>query len=71
MNWKPISAALFTLALGCNNSATKTVGTTPTSAESQVVVAMIGKDAITMADLDKAAGREIFDGLDEVAGALR
>ena len=61
MNWKPISAALFTLALGCNNSATKTVGTTPTSAESQVVVAMIGKDAITMADLDKAAGREIFE----------
>ena len=61
MNWKPISAALFTLALGCNNSATKTVGTTPTSTESQVVVAMIGKDAITMADLDKAAGREIFE----------
>ena len=61
MNWKPISAALFTLALGCNNSATKTVGTTPTSAESQVVVAMIGKDAITMADLDKAAGRENFE----------
>lgn len=61
MNWKPISAVLFTLALGCNNSATKTVGTTPTSAESQVVVAMIGKDAITMADLDKAAGREIFE----------
>jgi protein-disulfide isomerase len=26
-----------------------------------VVVAMIGKDAITMADLDKAAGREIFE----------
>ncbi len=64
MNWKPISAALLTLVLGsngCTKGATKTVGPTPTSADAQVVVAMIGGQPLTMADLDKAAGRELFE----------
>ncbi|HRI54883.1 MAG TPA: thioredoxin domain-containing protein [Pseudomonadota bacterium] len=64
MNWKPISAALLTLLLGssaCNKGSTKPVGPTPTSADAQVVVALIGGQPLTMADLDKAAGRELFE----------
>lgn len=64
MNWKPISAALLTLLLGssaCNKGSTKTVGPTPTSSDAQVVVALIGGQPLTMADLDKAAGRELFE----------
>lgn len=64
MNWKPISAALLTLLLGssaCNKGSTKTAGPTPTSSDAQVVVAIIGGQPLTMADLDKAAGRELFE----------
>jgi len=64
MNWKPISAALLTLLLSsgaCTKGTAKNVGPTPTSADAQVVVAMIGGQPVTMADLDKAAGRELFE----------
>jgi protein-disulfide isomerase len=64
MNWKPISAALLTLLLssgGCTKGTAKNVGPTPTSADAQVVVAIIGGQPVTMADLDKAAGRELFE----------
>ncbi|MFO0577811.1 MAG: thioredoxin domain-containing protein [Polyangia bacterium] len=61
MNWKPLgAAAVLALTLGCNKT-TMTSSSAPTSADAQAVVAMIGKEPITMADLDKAAGRELFE----------
>jgi protein-disulfide isomerase len=59
MNWKPLGAAVLALTLGCNK--TTMTSSAPTSADAQAVVAMIGKEPITMADLDKAAGRELFE----------
>jgi protein-disulfide isomerase len=64
MNWKPISAALLTLLVsttGCTKGATNTTAQTPTSADAQVVVAIISGQPVTMADLDKAAGRELYE----------
>ena len=63
MNWKPISAALLTLLLssGACTKGTAKNGPTPTSADAQVVVAIISGQPVTMADLDKAAGRELFE----------
>lgn len=58
MNGKALSAAVLvlTFALGCNRPATKSGG-----AGDQQIVARIGQQTITMADLDKAAGRELFE----------
>jgi protein-disulfide isomerase len=62
MNWKPLlGAAVLALSMGCNKTTTTSASPAPTSADGQTVVAMIGKEAITMGDLDKAAGRELFE----------
>jgi protein-disulfide isomerase len=64
MNCKSIPAALFALLMaagGCTKGATNPAGQTPTSTDAQVVVAIISGQPVTMADLDKAAGRELFE----------
>jgi protein-disulfide isomerase len=63
MNRKTLPQALFALLLvapvACNQAGTKNASTS--SASDSQVVAMIGKSTITMAEVDKAAGRELFD----------
>jgi len=46
--------------MACNRSATKN-SQTATIAEGQIVVAMVGKTPITMGEIDKQAGRELFE----------
>ncbi len=55
-----LSAALFLAPMGCNRSATKTP-LNPTAAESQTVVAMVGNQPITLSEIDKLAGNELFE----------
>lgn len=64
MNLKMLSAALcaflFTAPAACNRSAKKTPETSGVH-DGQTAVAVIGKQTITMDEVDKAAGRELFE----------
>jgi protein-disulfide isomerase len=64
MNRTSLSLALFALLLGaptaCNRGSTKN-SATGTISESQIVVALVGKQPITLGDIDKQAGRELFE----------
>lgn len=53
-------ALLLSAPMACNRSATKN-SQTATIAEGQIVVAMVGKTPITMGEIDKQAGRELFE----------
>lgn len=63
MNRKMLPAALLVLSLvgptACNRSATKNPVTTVS--EANVVVAIVGNKAITQGEIDKLAGRELYE----------
>jgi len=59
MNLKPLALSLLLLAPACAQNASKNLAASSISGDT--VVAVIGSQKITMAELDKAAGRELFE----------
>jgi protein-disulfide isomerase len=60
MNLKPLALSLLLLAPACAKNAPKNLASSSMAGDN-TVVAMIGTQPITMAELDKAAGRELFE----------
>jgi protein-disulfide isomerase len=54
-------AALLWMSSGCNRPATRGGNGGSNVLESQIVVAVIGKQVITMGDVDKLAARELYE----------
>ena len=59
MNLKPLALSLLLMIPACAKNASKNLAASSISGDT--VVAVIGSQQITMAELDKAAGRELFE----------
>lgn len=57
----PLLAALVFTSSACNRTATRGGNGGSNVLESQIVVAVIGKQVITMGDIDKLAARELYE----------
>jgi len=58
LTWSPLVAALCGLLLGCSRNAAKNPSP---GADSQAVVAIVNNKPITLDEVDKAAGRELYE----------